>query len=192
MKDVDDMTIEEAVEELRPMLLEYGSAGKDDAFEQRFEDLYFKLEEHFYEVELHNFTAIVYFFDDNKKYYQITTNLLSGDYFDGMTTYGYDDFQYALQSGEYNSTIQSEIDKKCATFSLEELQQELTDEILQKVFKGHNVVSFIYLLANPRKDVIEWALDHKEELGLTFANSFEFVGEFQSVRKLRKLILERL
>ena len=36
MRDVDDMTIEEAVEELCQMLLGYDSIGNDDAFEQRF------------------------------------------------------------------------------------------------------------------------------------------------------------
>lgn len=191
MKDVDNMTIEEAVEEFCQMLLEYGSAGKDDAFEQRFEDLYFKLEEHFYDIKLHNFTAEIYFFDDNKKNYQITTNLITGDYYDRMLSCGYDDFKYALQSGEYNSSIQSEIDTKCAVFPIDELKQELTNEILQKVFKGHDVVSFVYLLANPRKDVIEWALKHKDELGLN-NNHCEFANKYQAIPELKEMILDEL
>lgn len=191
MKDVDDMTTEEAVEELRPMLLEYGSAGKDDAFEERFEELYFKVEKYFYDIKLHDFTAEIYFFDDNKKNYQITTNLINGDYYDRMLSCGYDDFKYALQSGEYNSSIQSEIDTKCAVFPLEELQQELTDGVLQKVFKGHDVVSFVYLLANPRKDVIEWALKHKEELGLRYVQK-RFIEKFQAIPELRELIFKEL
>ena len=191
MKDVDDMTLEEAVEELRQMLLEYGSAGKDDAFEQRFEDLYFKLEEHFYDIKLHNFTAEIYFFDDNKKNYQITTNLITGDYYDRMLSCGYDDFKYALQSGEYNSSIQSEIDIKCAVFPIDELKQELTNKILQKVFKGHDVVSFVYLLTNPRKDVIEWALKHKEELGLRYVQN-SFIEKYQAIPELKELIFKEL
>lgn len=191
MRDADDMTIEEALEELRPLLLDYLPTGKDDDYKQRLEDLYYRLDANFNDSTLHNFTAEVEYLD-NEKSYKLTTNLISGDYFDALNTYGYDDFLYALQEGEYISTVQPEIDEKCASFSLEKLQQELTDEVLQKVFKGHNIVSFKYLLANPRKEVVEWALKHKDELGLTFANSFEFVGEFQSVRKLRKLILQRL
>ena len=191
MKDVDDMTLEEAVEEFRQMLLDYDSMGNDDAFEERFEELYFKVEEYFKDIKLHNFTVEIYFSDDNKKSYQITTNLINGDYFDRMLSYGYDDFKYARQSGEYNSPFQSEIDKKCAVFTLEELQQELTDEVLQKVFKGHDIVSFIYLLTNPRKDVIEWALKHKEELGLRYVQK-RFIEKFQAIPELRELISNNL
>lgn len=194
MKNVDDMTIEEAVEELRTWLLDF--APKREVFsEKRFEDLCYKLEECFNDCKLYNFTAECYFIEydvnEGTKDYQITTNLVSGDYFDGLVTHGCSDFEEALYCGEYTSNALLEIDKRCATFTLEELQQELTDEVLEKVFKGHHVVNFRYLLTNPRKDVIEWTLKHQEELGIS-RDYCDFVSQYQVNPDLKKYILENL
>ena len=71
------------------------------------------------------------------------------------------------------------------------LQQELTDETLKKVFKGHHIVSFEYLLANPRKDVVEWALVHKDELGIGGVSS-EFIEKYQAIPELKELIFQSL
>ncbi len=99
---------------------------------------------------------------------------------------------YCLITQEFIANrMQSEIDISCTTCSLVELQEELTDEILQKIFKGHHVVSFEYLLANPRKDVVEWALQHKEELGLGLQH-LEFAEQYQANDEIKELILKTL
>lgn len=189
MKDVDDMTIEEALEELRPLLLDYEPTNKSDC-EQRLVDLYYKLKEYYNDAMLHNFTAeIEYLY--NGKYYKLTTNLTSGEYFEALNVQGYDDFQYGIQEGGYESVCQEEIDKRCTTFTLEELQKELTDEVLQDVFKGHHVVSFKYLLENRRKEVVEWALKHKNELGLKKEDAI-IAEQGQPIFELEQLILKTL
>ena len=56
---------------------------------------------------------------------------------------------------------------------------------------GHRLVDFRYLLANPRKDVVEWALKHKNELGLNDVDH-EFIEKHQAIPELKELILNTL
>lgn len=60
-----------------------------------------------------------------------------------------------------------------------------------KYNKGNSVVSFEYLFANPRKEVVKWALKHKEELGLSKV-AREFIEEYQAIPELKELILNTL
>ena len=196
MKDVEEMTIKETAEELRTILLDYvptkeGSFYRPSNIELRLEDLYYKFQDvSFIDVELRNFTAIIAFEDEVGDEYKITANPISTDFFDVLCSYGYDDYFIFLKSGDYR-TRQSLINTRCVTFTLEQIQEELTDEVLQNVFKGHHVVSFKYLLANPRKDVVEWALEHKDELGISKRDMSE-VAKYQVIPELKELILNSL
>ena len=52
-------------------------------------------------------------------------------------------------------------------------------------------MSFKYLLANPRKEVVEWALKHKDELGLNKEDA-SIAEQYQAISELRELILQTL
>ena len=196
MKDIDNMTAIEAAKELNTILLNYVPSEKHDFYESDniedyLLDLSYKFEdEGSLDIDMQNFTAVIVLTDEEENEYKIITNLISGDFFDALYGYGYDDYITFLEYARYR-TDQSSIDTKCATFNLEQIQDELTDEVLQKVFKGHNVVSFKYLLANPRKEVVEWALKHKNELGLNH-NHCEFANKYQAIPELKELIFKEL
>ena len=196
MKDVEEMTIEEMVEELRNIVLDFEPSdghcfNEVDTIEDYLEDLTYKFEENgSVTTDIRNFTAVITLKDEEGNKYKIITNPISADFFDALYGYGYDDYVTFLEYARYR-TEQPSIDTRCATFSLEQIQEELTDEVLQNVYKGHNRVSFKYFLANPRRDVVEWALKHKEELGLTLVKP-EFVEKYQAIPELKELILNTL
>ena len=196
MKDVDDMTAIEAAKELNSVLLDYVPSEKHGFYESAniedyLRDLTYKFEdEGSLDIDMRNFTALIVLTDEEGDEYEIITNLISGDFFDALYGYGYDDYITFLEYARYR-TEQPSIDTRCATFTLEQIQEELTDAVLQKVFKGHHVVSFDYFLANPRKDVIEWALAHKDELGIGGVSS-EFIEKYQAIPELKELIFQSL
>lgn len=143
-------------------------------------------------VDTGNFISLITVSNNECEEYEFITNAISGNYFDywiGFQHFEGDD-AYSLKD-LISRADQYLIDRECATLSLKELQEELTDDVLEKVFKGHDVVIFSYLLTNPRKDVVEWALKHKEELGLKGVKR-KFVEEYQVVPELKELILNTL
>lgn len=143
-------------------------------------------------VESECFISTITITDTEGKEHEFITNAKSGNYFDYWMGFNHFESDHALSLKHLISdTDEYFIDRICATYSLKKLQEELTDDVLQKVFKGHNVVSFAYLLANPRKDVVEWALQHKEELGLKKVKR-GFIAEYQAIPELKKLILNTL
>ena len=185
MKNVEDMTLKEAVNEFSSMLLDF---LPDHIDENRFTDLFNKIQDEA-DIDLaeqHCFTALVEIWNDNESY-QIVTNAISGDF------YGFwrcDNLFPDMERTIYSVNL-FQIQRDCATFSLAKIQEELTDEVLETVFKGHDIVSFDYFLANPRKDVVEWALKHKDELGLNKVKP-EFIEEHQAIPELKELILKAL
>lgn len=200
MKDVDDMTLEETMDEISETLLDYiieYDYDKDYDYhgfceESRIEQLYTRLMEDIssVDVRLKNFIATIEFIhkDESKKYHMIT-NIISGFLFSWL--YAKDRPCPDELADHSSSSFKHSINEKCATYSLAALQQELTDETLKKVFKGHHIVSFEYLLANPRKDVVEWALVHKDELGIGGVSS-EFIEKYQAIPELKELIFQSL
>lgn len=138
---------------------------------------------------VNDFTATICVIPADGEECEVITNLISGDFFDAWMAYD-NYYPDGIKQTIYCANKYA-IQAKCATYSLHELQEELTDEVLQKVFKGHHVVSFDYFLANPRKDVIEWALKHKDELGLNKVEH-SFVEKYQAIPELRDLILRTL
>ena len=48
-----------------------------------------------------------------------------------------------------------------------------------------------YFLINPRKDVVEWALKHKDELGIKNVKR-EFIEQHQAIPELKEMILNNL
>lgn len=155
------MTNKEAVEELNNILLDYVPSGKYELscpcnVESKLLDLsnIFECEGSLF-IEMLDFTAVIIFTEEEGvETYEITANLISADFFNTLYEHRYDEYITLLNYARYR-TEQPSIDARCATFTLEQIQEELTDEVLQDVFKGHHVVSFKYLLANPRKEVVE-------------------------------------
>ena len=187
MKNVEDMTLKEAIDEFFKMMVTY---MPDNDNNDRFEKLYEKISDESEEISVdeHNFTATIIIDTDNDEYEGVT-NLVSGDFFDTWQCYDCD-YPEGITTPIYHANL-SAIDTACATSSLAKIQEELTDEVLETVFKGHDILSFYYFLANPRKDVVEWALKHKDELGLNKIKP-EFIEEHQAIPELKELILKAL
>ncbi|MBP5343773.1 MAG: hypothetical protein J6Y85_01690 [Alphaproteobacteria bacterium] len=194
-KDIDKMSLQEVVDELSVRFLDAEYKDINES-EDRFMDLYDKICDEVDEIKVDSrvFIATIDFCSkDGDSLHQITTNAVSGALFDTLHELVIqDECRTCLDlQEEVSKSSQSEIDISCVTYSLVELQEELTDEILQKIFKGHHVVSFEYLLANPRKDVVEWALKHKEELGLGVQH-LEFAEQYQANDEIKELIVKTL
>ena len=189
MTDVKDMTLKEKIDEFSEMLLDYLPENDDD---DRFEELYEKIREEVddIDVDTKDFIAHVEFYPlDADEIYEADTNIISGDFFCWRYS---SDFGPPAEAwlAVFNAS-QCSLQKKCATYPLEKIQKELTDDVLQKVFTGHRLVDFRYLLANPRKDVVKWALKHKDELNFRGIPP-EFIEERQAVPELKELILKEL
>ena len=187
MKDVEEMTLKEAIDEFLKMIAKYLPENEDN---ERFEELYTKItdEDAFIDVYPHDFTATISISTEDEEY-EGTTNLISGITFDKLQWFNLD-FPEELPKYIHDGYLFA-TQLACATSSLEKIQKELTEEVLQTVFKGNSVVSFEYLFANPRKEVVKWALKHKEELGLSKV-AREFIEEYQAIPELKELILNTL
>ena len=189
MKDIEDMTLKEKMDEFSKMLLDYLPENDDD---DRFEELYEKIREEVDDIDVDTkdfITNIEFYPLEEDEIYQATTNIISGDFFSWRTSHDFaplDEYWRAI----FNVN-QFFLQKKCATYPLEKIQKELTDEVLQKVIKGHGYMDFKYLLANPRKDVVEWALKHKDELNFRGVPK-DFIEERQAIPELKELILKTL
>lgn len=189
MTDIEDMTLKEKIDEFSEMLLDYLPENDDN---ERFEELYEKIREEVDDIDIDtkDFIASIEFYPlEEDEVYQATTNIISGDFFSWRTAHDFaplDEYWTAI----FNAN-QFSLQKKCATYPLEKIQEELTDDILQKVFKGHGYADMRYLLANPRKDVVEWALKHKDELDFSGLPK-EFIEERQAIPELKELIFKEL
>ena len=187
-RDIKEMTLEEVIDEFSELLLDH---LPDNDNNERVENLYKRIEKDAdIEIDTNDFTATIEILTTDEKEYNLLTNFISGNFlywWRQCNWCGFPDFseEFIFNNNQYL------IQRKCATFSLKDMQEELTDEVLQKVFKGHSIVSFEYLLANPRKDVIEWALKHKDELGLNKIKP-EFIEEHQAIPELKEMILNNL
>lgn len=197
-----DMTLKEIVNEFSKKMLDLNPECETERIQRNFfnecpkepdwEDWYCRIDDAEIDVTLGTFIAIITVVDSEGEEYEFKTNSLSGRYLDCWISYDHFESDDAYSLKDYiREAEECFIDRECATYTLEALQEELTDEVLQNVYKGHHVVSFKYLLANPRRDVVEWALKHKEELGLTLVKP-EFVGKYQAVPELKELILNTL
>ena len=187
MKNIENMTLKEAIDEFFKMMITYMPDNDDN---DRFEELYEKIIDETEEIVVyqHNFTATITVVTEDEEY-EGTTNLISGDFFEAWKDFDCD-YPEGTKGAIYSAN-HSSVQSACATFSLAKIQEELTDEVLETVFKGHHIVSFDYFLANPRKDVVEWALKHKDELGLNKIKP-EFIEEYQAIPELKALILKEL
>ena len=187
MKNIEDMTLKEAINEFFKMMVTYMPDNDDN---DRFEELYGKIIDEVEEivVDQYDFTATITIVTEDEEY-EGTTNLISGDFFEAWQDFdcGYPE---GMKGSIYDANYSS-IQSSCATSSLENIQEELTDEVLETVFKGHDIVSFDYFLANPRKDVVEWALKHKDELRLNKVKP-EFIEEHQAIPEIKDFILKEL
>ncbi len=189
MKNVEKMSIKEAITEFSELLMDI----RCNFNTERFNELYYKLKDNIKHY-VKDFTTVIEF-QKNPCHVisQLTTNVLTGFYFDFLGYY-FENEEYCIcrdAEGEILLNAQKSVDKKCAIYPLKKLREELTDEILQKIFKGQHDVSFKYLLVNPRKDVVKWALQHKEELGLNKVER-NFVEKYQVIPELRELIFNTL
>ena len=75
----------------------------------------------------------------------------------------------------------------CVIENLKTIKKEIEGHLSIMAHEG--IAS--YLLINPRKDVVEWALAHKDELDLRNVNP-DFIKEHQAIPELRDLILKTL
>ncbi|MBP5343772.1 MAG: hypothetical protein J6Y85_01685 [Alphaproteobacteria bacterium] len=192
MKNVEEMSIEEAIAEFSEILIEF--RPKDQC--TRFYELYNKIDTDlgFYIDAKDFFTSIEFRkYASNMVRSRLITNVFSGAFFNWVANCG-DCTDYCICVNAENAIcndIKCSVKKKCAIYPLKKLQEELTDDILQKVINEHTAWLFEYLLINPRKDVVEWALKHKEELGLNKVER-NFVEKYQVIPELRELIFNTL
>lgn len=75
----------------------------------------------------------------------------------------------------------------CLTEDLKTIEEEVKEQY--RIVANEGVAKFF--LINPRKDVVEWALKHKDELRLTTVNR-EFIEKHQAIPELKELILNTL
>ena len=199
MKNIEKMTLKETIDEFFEMMLEY-IPDDDTADDNRFQELYFAITEKAdIEVDIHDFTADIRVIADDLTYTTKTNvisgkfleirNIINGDYDYGVDAYECDGF-WKIKTYLYYAFL-NEFYFKCITCSLSKIQKELTDDVLLKTFKKNWMTPFRYLLANPRKDVIEWALKHKEGLGLNDTIS-AFIRKNQGHPELKELIFNTL
>ena len=197
-----DMTLKEIVNEFSKKMLDLNPECETERIQRNFfnecpkepdwEDWYCRIDDAEIDVTLGTFIAIITVVDSEGEEYEFKTNSLSGRYLDCWISYDHFESDDAYSLKDYiREAEECFIDRECATYTLEALQEELTDEVLQNVYKGHHVVSFKYLLANPRKEVVEWALKHKDELGLNKVK-LEFIEEHQAIPELKELIFKEL
>ena len=121
MKDIEDMTFEEALKELSQMLLDYLPDNRDN---DRFEELYGKVVNEMEDIDitLHHFTATVTFYFGEEEEFETTTNLISGDFFDWR-----EGLDYGAPRDNWRAIYSANLfalQRDCATFSLEKIQEE--------------------------------------------------------------------
>ena len=75
----------------------------------------------------------------------------------------------------------------CLTEDLKTIEEEVKGQY--RIVANEGVAKFF--LINPRKDVVEWALKHKDELRLTTVKR-EFIEKHQAIPELKELILNTL
>ena len=75
----------------------------------------------------------------------------------------------------------------CSTESLERITEDVQEQY--EVVANEKVAE--YFLINPRKDVVEWALKHKDELGIKNVKR-EFIEQHQAIPELKEMILNNL
>ena len=96
MKNVDDMTNEEALKELSNTLLDYVPSEIDKlSCPCSVEDKLLNLSNKFGDdgslvIDMQNFTAVIYFEDEDGEEYEIIANLISADFFDALYEYLFD------------------------------------------------------------------------------------------------------
>lgn len=186
MKDIKEMTLKEAVSELSEILVDYGGSPRDY---DRFEQLYEKItDEAVIDVDKKYLVAEICICNDNESY-SIITNSVSGAIFDAWIFYG-KRFPGAMNQIIYYAQRDA-IHLRCILANLRQIKDELKPKILKKVIRGHYIADFQCLLANPRKNVVEWALKHKDYLNYDFQDR-NFAKYNQKNPELRKLILKTL
>lgn len=92
-----------------------------------------------------------------------------------------------MEFEEHGSFIYSQQCLFCSSESLEKIIEEVQEQY--EVVSEEGVAR--YFLANPRKDVVEWALKHKDELKLNNVDH-EFIEKHQAIPELKELILKEL
>lgn len=75
----------------------------------------------------------------------------------------------------------------CVIENLKTIKKEIEGHL--SIIAHEGIAS--YLLINPRKDVVEWALAHKDELGLVNVNH-DFIEKYQAIPELKELIFQSL
>ena len=75
----------------------------------------------------------------------------------------------------------------CSSEDLKTIEEEVKGQY--SIAANEGVARFF--LINPRKDVVEWALKHKDELQLTTVKR-EFIEKHQAIPELKQLILNTL
>lgn len=99
--------------------------------------------------------------------------------------YRYDNQLLDPDFGEANAySVEIEF---CLTENLETIIDEVKEQY--QIVANEGVAE--YFLINPRKDVVEWALEHKDELGFNYVEP-EFVEKYQAIPELKELILNTL
>lgn len=185
MKDVEDMTFDEIVDEFSKLLLNYFGQDEDG----RFEKLYDKIAEKAkIDVDWEEFIAKIEIATKEKKY-KFLTNSMSGRIFWAWMFNGKTFPSLVDQILYYGQRDNIRI--KCITSDLKTIKKELTNKVLKTVFHRHYVVTLEFFLLNARRDVIEWALKHQDELGIG-SDDYGFVSQNQANPDLKRYILENL
>ena len=185
MKDIEEMTFDEIVDEFSNLLLEYFGQDKDG----RFEKLYDKIAEKAkIDVDCEEFIAKIEIVTKEKKY-KFLTNSMSGRIFWAWMFNGKTFPSLVDQILYYGQ--RDNIRVKCITSDLKTIKKELTDKVLQTVFNKHYVVTLEFFLLNSRRDVVEWALKHQNALGIS-REDYAFVSYNQANPDLKRYILENL
>lgn len=121
----------------------------------------------------------VYYVDENIPYETVYLGAQKAE------RYRYDNQYLDPDLGEANAY--SEEKEFCATEDLKTIEEEVKGQY--KIVANEWVAA--YFLINPRKDVVEWALKHKDELGLNTVKR-EFIEKHQAIPELKELILKTL
>jgi len=185
IKSIDEMSFKEIIEEFSTLLHNFHACEENGNFEKLYDKIAEKAE---IEVEWKYFTAEVTIFT-KRSHYTIITNSVSGRIF-----WLWMNHKKNIPAGLEFVVLYAQRDAirvRCFLANLEQIKEELTDDVLEKVFKGRYLAPFGCLLVNPRREVVEWALEHKEGLNLD-STEREFAEYNQINPELRELILKEL
>ena len=124
-------------------------------------------------------SGTISFLDDNipdKEFYLGTYN---ADYWvydnNGLLTLDLKDICYYKQSFF------------CVTSNLKDIEEDIEGQYQIVANEG---VARCFLI-NPRKEVVKWALEHKDELGITKEEAIK-ASQYQAIPELKELILKTL